>query len=91
MSDTDPRRDAAIHRLKAKRDLRTNLVSYVVVNAFLVLIWAATGANFFWPIFIIGGWGFGLAMHAWTVYGQKPITEEDVTREMERRGGDVVE
>lgn len=91
MSDTDPRREAAVRRLKAKRDLRTNLVGYVVVNAFLVVIWAVTGANFFWPIFIIGGWGFGLAMHAWTVYGQKSITEEDLTREMERGGGDVVE
>jgi hypothetical protein len=83
MSD-DPRRSAAIARLKAKRDLRANLFSYVVINAVLIGIWAATGAGYFWPIWVILGWGIGLLFHAWTVYGQKPITEDDVQREMQR-------
>jgi hypothetical protein len=83
----DPRRHAAIERLTAKRDFKANLVSFVVINAFLIFIWAVTGAGFFWPIWVIGGWGIGLAFHAWTVFGQKPITEDDVEREMRRDPG----
>jgi uncharacterized membrane protein YecN with MAPEG domain len=80
----DPRRNAAIERLKAKRDFRANVFSFIVINALLILIWAVTGAGYFWPIWVIGGWGIGLIFHAWTVFGQKPITESDVQREMQR-------
>jgi hypothetical protein len=86
MDETDPRRRAAIERLKNRRSFGPHLVSYVVVNAFLVLIWAVTGAGYFWPIWIIGGWGIGLVMHAWSAFVQRPITEEDVQREIERGG-----
>ena len=83
----DARRNAAIERLKAKRDFRTNVFSYVIINALLVVIWAATGAGYFWPIWVIIGWGIGIIFHAWTVFGQKPITEDDVQREMKRNEG----
>ena len=33
------------------------------------------------------GAGIGLIFHAWTVFWQKPITESDIQREMERGGG----
>ncbi|HZJ26863.1 MAG TPA: 2TM domain-containing protein [Acidimicrobiia bacterium] len=88
-TDGNTERDAAISRLKAKQAFRANLVSFVVINAFLVGIWAVTGAGFFWPIFPILGWGIGIAMHAWQVYGRHGISEEDVAREIERGGGTV--
>lgn len=87
---TDPRRDAAIDRLKAKRGVRASIGSYLAVNVLLVVIWAFSG-GFFWPIFTIVFGGFGVAMHAWSVYGQRPITEDDVRREMGREGGNVVD
>jgi uncharacterized membrane protein len=77
-------RKLAVSRLKKKRDFRTHVVIYVIVNAMLVGIWAVTGADFFWPIFPILGWGIGLAANAWDVYGRKPITEDEVQRETER-------
>jgi hypothetical protein len=81
-------RDQAISRLKKKRDFATHLVVYVLVNAFLVAIWAFTGADFFWPIFPILGWGIGLGANAWDVYGRKPISESEIEQEMSRlRGG----
>jgi 2TM domain len=55
-----------------------NVVSYVVVNLALIVIWALTDADSFSPIRVIGGWGIGLLFHAWTVFGQQPITEADV-------------
>jgi uncharacterized membrane protein YecN with MAPEG domain len=84
MVDDDKRREAAIERLKAKRSFSQNLVSYVVVNAFLVFIWAITGAGYFWPAWVMGGWGIGLVLHAWTVFGQRPITESEIQHEIQR-------
>jgi 2TM domain len=86
---TEKQREAAIERLKAKRAFQANVVSFVVINAFLIGIWAVSGGGFFWPIFIILGWGFGLLMHAWQVYGKHGITEDDVQREIQRGGTDV--
>jgi hypothetical protein len=86
MADDDQAREAAIERLKNKRSLGEHLVAYLVVNGFLVAVWAITGAGYFWPIWVIAGWGIGLVLHAWTVLFSRPITEDDIQREM-RRGG----
>ena len=77
-------RKLAVSRLRKRRDFRTHVVIYVIVNAMLVGIWAVTGADFFWPIFPILGWGIGVGANAWDVYGRKPITEDEVQRETER-------
>jgi hypothetical protein len=77
--------DRAMQQLKKRRDFRGHLLVYVLFNAFLVGIWAVTGANgFFWPLFIIGAWGIGLVMNAWDVYWRRDITEEDIQHEIER-------
>jgi len=78
-------RDQAVTHLKKRRDFHAHLLGYVLVNAFLVVIWAVIGAHgFFWPIFSIAGWGIGLVMNAWDVYWRHPITETDIKREIER-------
>jgi hypothetical protein len=89
MDDTEQQRRAAIERLKNRRGFAPHLVVYLVVNGLLVLVWATTGGGFFWPVWVIGLWGIGLVMHAWTAFVQKPITEEDVRREIERGGTSV--
>ena len=77
------RRDAAIKRIKDKRDFKTHVVTYVVVNLFLVGVWAISGGGYFWPGWVIAGWGIGLVLHGWQTYrGDRPITEEDIQREM---------
>jgi 2TM domain-containing protein len=40
-------RDRAIARLKQRRDFGAHLFVYLVVNAFLIGIWAFTGTGFF--------------------------------------------
>lgn len=77
-------REQAVSRLKKRRDFRGHVFIYVAVNAMLVVIWAVTGAGFFWPIFPILGWGVGVAANAWDVYGRKPISEDEIRRETER-------
>lgn len=84
MATIDPSdaRTAALKRLSERRDFGSNIVAYVVVNLALVAIWYFTGKGYFWPAWILGCWGIGLALHAWTIWGRRPITEEDVRREM---------
>ncbi len=81
--DDQGHRDAAIKRIKDKRDFKTHAVSYVVVNIFLIGVWAVSGGGYFWPGWVMAGWGIGLVLHGWQTYrGERPITEEDIQREM---------
>ena len=77
-------RKLALARLRKRRDFLTHVVAYLVVNAMLIVIWALTGAGFFWPGVIMVAWAIGLALNAWDVYGRKPITEDEVQRETEK-------
>ncbi len=86
MADADMRREAAIKRLEAKRGFAVHAAIYVIVNLLLVVIWAFSGHDYFWPIWPIVGWGVGLAIHGWMTDFQKPISEDDIRREMEKGG-----
>ena len=78
-------RDQAIKHLKKQRDFRGHLVVYLLVNTFLVVLWAITSHGFFWPAFVIAPWGIGVAGNAWDVYGRKDIPEEAIQHEVARR------
>ncbi|MGN6635851.1 MAG: 2TM domain-containing protein [Oryzihumus sp.] len=77
-------RAQARKRLEARRGLTAHVVSYVVINAFLIGVWALTGRGYFWPIWVIAGWGVGLVLNAWDVLWRKPITEADIEAEMRK-------
>jgi hypothetical protein len=78
-------RDAARQRVQARRDFSNHVVAYVVVNAFLVVVWAVTGAGYFWPAWVLGAWGVGLVLHGWDAFLRRPVTEPDVDAELNRR------
>jgi hypothetical protein len=84
-TDTGREREAARRRVQAKRDFVSHVVAYIVVNAFIVGVWAFTGAGYFWPAWVIGGWGVGLVLHGWDVFLRRPVTEADVDEELNRR------
>jgi hypothetical protein len=81
----DPERARARERLQQRRDFGSHLVAYLVVNAFLAVVWAVTGAGYFWPIWVIGAWGVGLVLHAWEVFFRRPISAADIDAELRRR------
>lgn len=83
----DPERALARKRVEARRGLGAHAVAYVVVNLFLVVVWALSGSDYFWPVWVIAGWGVGLALNAWDVLMRKPITEADIEREIRRYRG----
>jgi hypothetical protein len=81
-------RERAVARLKKKRDFHAHLLIYFLVNVFLVVIWAVTDVGgFFWPIFLIVGWGIGVVMNAWDVYLKEDISEDAIQREIRRLQG----
>jgi hypothetical protein len=71
-------------RVAARRDFGSHAVAFFVINGFVVLIWAVTGAGYFWPAWLMGVWGIGFAMHAWDVFLRKPVTDADVEAEWRR-------
>lgn len=77
-------REEARERLVKRRNLVNALVAYAVFNAFFVGVWAMTGGGYFWPGWILGGWGAGMVLAIWD-YFRRPITEADVDRELRRQ------
>jgi hypothetical protein len=41
----------------------------------------------FWIVYPLGAWLLVLAAHGWFVYGNKPISESEIKREIERQAG----
>jgi hypothetical protein len=82
--ETDSLRERAVNRLKKKRDFHIHLLMYVSFNAFLVVVWAAIGTGFFWPVFPIAGWGIGVVANAWDVYARDLPTESQIRHEMDK-------
>lgn len=81
--DYQDQREEAVRRIEQKREFRFHLVGYVVINAFLVALWAVLGGGYFWPGWVLAGWGIGLVLHGWqTFHNEKPISEEDIQREL---------
>ena len=78
----DPRAQARKH-IEKRRGIWANLVSYLVINAFLIGIWAVSGGGYFWPGWVMAAWGIGIVFQVWD-YFRRPVTEADVDAEMRR-------
>jgi hypothetical protein len=56
--------------------------------ALLWMIWLLTmPGGFPWPAIVMFGWGIGVVMNIWDVYGRKPFSEAEVREEIERLRG----
>lgn len=86
---SDELRERAEKRVNQKMALLSHIGSYVIVNGFLVLIWALTGADtgHFWPVWVMIGWGIGLAFHIFgylTGKRSEAMREKMLQKEMEK-------
>lgn len=79
-------RDQALIRLKKGRDFEAHAFVYVIVNAVVWGIWTVPASSSHswwpWPVLVTLGWGIGLVMNACDVYVRRPITEDDLQREI---------
>jgi hypothetical protein len=49
----------------------------------LIVIWAVAGGGSFWPIFPMIGFGFALFGQWQAIHGNRPISEDEIRREMD--------
>jgi adenylate cyclase len=76
---------AAIERIEAKRGFGVHATVYIAVNLLLIAVWALTSRKYFWPIWPLLSWGLGLGMNYWSVFLRKPISDDEIRRELEKR------
>ena len=80
-------RKKAEKRVTQRTALLSHIGAYVVVNAFLVIIWALAGAGYPWFLWVMAGWGIGLAINILAYFtGRKGEAAKDrmVQKEMEK-------
>ena len=76
--------EAARRRLERKRKFQSDVVAYVMINAFLVAVWAMSGFGYFWPGWVLAGWGVLLLLDGRNAFYRREVTEEDIQRELDR-------
>ena len=54
-----------------------HLVRYIVVNLFLLLLNFLIGGSLTWSLYVVLGWGLGLALHAWSTFQPKGFKYEE--------------
>jgi signal transduction histidine kinase len=57
-------REDALRRLRRRRRLRHHLGAHVILNAFIVGVWLASGSSYFWPAWVMLGSGIAAALKA---------------------------
>lgn len=82
-------REKAEKRVKEKIALLSNIASYVIINIFIFLVWGFTSdwSGYPWFIWVLIGWGIGLAFHIFNYYSGKKgeaARERMIKQEMER-------
>ena len=71
------------------RDFGSQVLAYVIGSSVFIVIWAAQGRGFFWPIYPLLVWGLGVSVQHFTMVIRGQITDEDVRRTLRRNGGDM--
>ncbi len=82
-ADSDDRRWAR-DRIKRRRAFWSQAITFGVITVVLIVIWALTGAGFFWPAFVMLGFAVALAAQARRAFA-RDVTDADIDRELRSR------
>lgn len=74
--------EQARKHIKKLKEFYSHLATYVSVNTFLLILNLWTSPDFLWVLFPLGGWGIGLAIHAFEVFGTSGNWEERKMQEL---------
>lgn len=91
-------RNIAVQKVRRKRGFFSHLTVYLIVNAFLWLMWALSasgisagygwgmhGTAFPWPIFVTIFWGIGLISHGLGVFAfHSGWEQQEIDKEIAR-------
>ena len=67
--DEQARYQAAKKQVEEIKGFYFHLVTYFLVNTFLIVINLLTSPEYLWFIWPLMGWGIGLIIHAFSVFG----------------------
>jgi len=56
--------DAAARALRRRRRLRTDAGAMAILNLFVIGVWIAAGAGYFWPVWVLLGSAVAVAVKA---------------------------
>ena len=85
MPSEEDLRTQALHRIGERRAFYTSLALYVIVNVALVGYWVINGMGYFWPGWVIFGWGIGIAIQGYrALVSPSGPSDAEVSREMDR-------
>jgi hypothetical protein len=73
----------AVAQVQRWHDFKAHVSAYLLINAILIIIWAASGGGTFWPGISLAAWGLGLSSQHF-LNSLSPITAERVRRELRR-------
>lgn len=65
-------REPAAERVQARRDALALTFAGPLVTAVLLVVWAATGAGYFWPLWPLLGMSIALIVALYRAYGPVP-------------------
>jgi uncharacterized membrane protein len=82
MSD-DEIREIATRRVRRRRGFYWHLSVYIIINLMLLAIWYFTGRGYFWPGWVLLGWGIALVFNAVAVFTKGDIGSERAAIEKE--------
>ena len=82
----DPKRKAALERLRAQRAFWQYFAVWVIIGLLMTVLWLLTSRGYFWPIWVIVGMGIGLVFMGLNAYGPRngPPTEDRIQQEMDK-------
>ena len=69
------------------RDFGSQVLAYGIGSLVFIVIWAAEGRGFFWPMYPLLVWGLGLSVQHFNVVIRGQITDEEVRRKLNKNGG----
>lgn len=72
----------AHRKVKEMKEFYANLFTYIIVMPFLIFINYYTYWEFKWFLFPLFGWGLGVAIHGFTVFGYGSSWEDKKIREL---------
>jgi hypothetical protein len=80
-------RQRAEARVEERSHLLQHIGTYIIINGFLVVVWALSGRGYPWFLWVMAGWGIGLAAHIigyFTGTRGQAARDRMVAKEMER-------
>jgi hypothetical protein len=87
MTEEQELRERAEQRVAERSHLLQHIGTYIIINGFLVVVWALTGQGYPWFLWVMAGWGIGLATHIVSYFtGTRGQAAKDkmVEKEMKR-------